>query len=284
MKICWFDEGRLGLVEDDRVYDVSEALQELPAPRYPAAPGDLLVSQLGRIRPTLEKLAPRARSRHVDEVRFASPVAQPGKIIGVPVNYAKHVDEAAAQVADFGTRYSGGIREQGFFLKAPSSLVGPSAGVRIAFSDRRNDHELELAVVIGREARHVEVSDAMSFVAGYAIGLDMVVRGPEDRSMRKSCDTYSVLGPWMVTADELSDPAALDFRLTIGSEVRQESNTKFMLMKIAEQIAFASAFYTLHPGDVIMSGTCEGVGPVRPGDVMICEFEGIGAMRVPVHG
>jgi len=110
----------------------------------------------------------------------------------------------------------------------------------------------------------------------------MTVRGPEDRSFRKSVDTYSVLGPWMVTADEITAPQFLSLRLTVNGQLRQVANTAEMLLPIAEQIAWASSFYTLHPGDVIMTGTCEGVGPVEPGDLMHAEIEGIGAMDVRV--
>jgi 2-keto-4-pentenoate hydratase/2-oxohepta-3-ene-1,7-dioic acid hydratase in catechol pathway len=111
----------------------------------------------------------------------------------------------------------------------------------------------------------------------------MVVRGTEDRSFRKSVDTYSVLGPWMVTADEIEDPQNLSFSLAVNGEIKQQSNTNKMLMSIARQIAWGSTFYTLWPGDVIMTGTCEGVSRVQPGDTMHCVIEGIGEMDVAVR-
>jgi 2-keto-4-pentenoate hydratase/2-oxohepta-3-ene-1,7-dioic acid hydratase in catechol pathway len=153
----------------------------------------------------------------------------------------------------------------------------------VRFPTRRTDHEMELGVVIGKTASNVPVSQALSHVAGYAIALDMVVRGPEDRSMRKSIDSYAVLGPWLVTADEIAQPQDLAFRLSVNGELRQQSNTKFMIMDIARQIAWASSFYTLLPGDVVMTGTCEGVAQVLPGDLMHCEIDGIGAMDVAVR-
>ena len=125
--------------------------------------------------------------------------------------------------------------------------------------------------------------DALDYVAGYAIALDMVVRGSEDRSFRKSIDTYAVLGPWLVTADEIPDPDALSFELAVNGETRQKSTTALMIMDVRRQIEWASRFYTLHPGDVLMTGTCEGVGRVVPGDAMTLTFEGIGAMEVPVR-
>jgi len=260
MKICWYNHQQLGAVVGGRVHDVSAALEALPPARYPATPGDLLTAHLDTVRAAIDLLLPSAASIPVEEARFLSPVANPGKIIGVPVNYADHVAEAKA-----------------------SSLVGPGEGVALRFPERLSHHELELGVVIGRTAANVSPAEAMSCVAGYAIALDMTVRGPEDRSLRKSVDSYSVLGPWLVTADDIADPQALDIRLRVNGEVRQQASTAEMIIGIAEQIAWASSYYTLHPGDIIMSGTCAGVGRVLPGDVMQCEIAGIGAMTVAVR-
>jgi 2-keto-4-pentenoate hydratase/2-oxohepta-3-ene-1,7-dioic acid hydratase in catechol pathway len=108
------------------------------------------------------------------------------------------------------------------------------------------------------------------------------VRGTEDRSFRKSIDTYTVLGPWLTTADEVAEPQALDFRLKVNGETRQESNTRHMIMSLKRQIAWASRFYTLHPGDIFMTGTCEGVGPVAKGDVLDCEIDGVAAGKLTI--
>ena len=141
MKICWYDQQQLGAVVDGRVYDVSAALAALPAARYPAAAGDLLLAHLDTVRAEIERLLPTAASQPVDQVRFLSPVANPGKIIGVPVNYADHVAEANADQATFTDRYKGGIRDQGLFLKAAGSLVGRlglvSRGLRCVQSSGR---------------------------------------------------------------------------------------------------------------------------------------------------
>ncbi|MCA1246144.1 fumarylacetoacetate hydrolase family protein [Massilia sp. MS-15] len=283
MKICWYNQQQLGAVIDGRVFDVSAALEALPAARYPAAPGDLLVAHLDGVRAAIAALLPDAASIPVEEARFLSPVANPGKIIGVPVNYADHVAEANADQATFTDRYKGAVREQGLFLKAASALVGPSEGVALRFPQRLSHHEMELGVVIGKTVANVSVDDALSCVAGYAIALDMTVRGPEDRSLRKSVDSYAVLGPWMVTADEAGDAEQLDIELQVNGVLRQKANTAEMLIGLAEQIAWASSYYTLYPGDIIMSGTCAGVGQVLPGDVMDCAIDGIGAMRVAVR-
>jgi len=283
MNICWYDQHQLGVVADGRVYAVGGALAALPAARYPAAPGDLLIANLDTVRAAIERLLPNAPSKPVSEVRFLSPVANPGKIIGVPVNYADHVAEANADQATFTDRYKGPIREQGLFLKAASALVGPSEGVALRFPERLSHHEMELGVVIGKTAANVSQEDALSYVAGYAIALDMTVRGPEDRSLRKSLDSYAVLGPWLVTADAVDDAQRLDISLSVNGAPRQRASTAEMIIGIAEQIAWASSYYTLHPGDIIMSGTCAGVGQVLPGDVIDCAIEHIGAMRVAVR-
>ncbi len=282
MKLCWFDNHRLGVVIDDTVRDVSRALDCIGPDRYPLPGGDPVVSQLDRIGPLIEDLVDGADSKPLESARLLSPVARPNKIVGTPANYLKHVEEVEDDIEIVTTRYAGTVRDQGLFLKAVSALTGPSDGVHLRFPDRRTDHEIELAVIIGKKASAVSQDDALDHVAGYAIGLDMVVRGPEDRSFRKSIDTYAVLGPWLTTADEIADPGNLEFSLHVNGVRRQASSTRFMILSIAEQIAWASEFYTLLPGDVIMTGTCEGVGAVNPGDVLHCEIQDIGAMDVAV--
>jgi 2,4-didehydro-3-deoxy-L-rhamnonate hydrolase len=283
MRLCWFDDHRLGLVRDDRVFDVSSVMDGVDRRTYPAQLGDFLISNLEQLRPAILRAADDTRGRDIAAVRFLSPVAQPTKIIGTPVNYLKHVEEAEAQVEAFTSRYQGSIREQGMFLKAVSALVGTSEGVTLRFPERRNDHEMELGVVIGRKGSNIAESAALEHVAGYSIALDMVVRGSEDRSFRKSIDSYAVLGPWLVTSDEIPDPGNLDFSLSVNGTLRQASNTRFMILNVAQQIAWASQFYTLWPGDIIMTGTCEGVGPVHAGDRMHCVIESVGAVDVLVR-
>lgn len=284
MKICWFNEDRLGVANDGIVTDVTDALRALPMPSYPNRFGDLVVANLDTLCAAIDALPDNRTKHRVDEITLLSPVANPGKIIGVPVNYQKHVDEALADVATFSGRETGSVLEQGFFLKAGSSLIGCGQAVQITMPERLTHHEIELAVVIGKKVRGVSEVDALSCIAGYCIGLDMTVRGPEDRSLRKSLDTYTVLGPWLVTADEIASPQQLGLRLQVNGNNRQVANTAEMLVGIAEQIAWVSQFYTLEPGDVIMTGTCEGVGPVVPGDIMQAKIEMIGSMRVAVIG
>lgn len=283
MKICRFDGIRLGLVEGDSVRDVTAALDCLPRYGYPWPPGDALIANLDAVRLRIEQLAPAASPMPVASVRLASPVANPGKIIGAPVNYRKHLEEAREhREIHFGQPVSE-IERIGLFLKATSSLAGPSDGVAIRHLDRRNDHEVELVAVIGRGGRNIGRNDALAHVAGYCIGLDMTVRGSEERSMRKSIDSFSVLGPWLVTTDEIADPRALDVELCVNDARRQAASTSDLILDVPRLIELASSFYTLHPGDLLYTGTPEGVGPVKPGDAITARISGIGTLNVAVR-
>jgi 2-keto-4-pentenoate hydratase/2-oxohepta-3-ene-1,7-dioic acid hydratase in catechol pathway len=283
MRFCRYNDDRIGVVRDGNVHDVTQVSEMLPQVRYPYPRGDALIANLDTLRPRMEELADAANPVPISEVTLLSPVANPTKVIGTPANYKAHAAEAQADTGISQGRPARSIEDQGLFLKANSALIGPGEGVALRFPDRRTDHEAELGVIIGKTANNIGYDEALDYVAGYAIALDMVVRGPEDRSFRKSVDTYAVLGPWVVTADEISDPEVLNFTLTIGGEVRQTSNTSQMIMDLRRQISWGSEFYTLHPGDIIMTGTCEGVSKVEPGDVMHLEFDAIGAMDVPIR-
>ena len=282
MRLCRFDDNRLGFVAEDGIRDVTAVLARLPEARYPFPRHDALIAHLDTLRPEIERLARTARAVAPDRVKLLSPVANPGKIVAAPVNYKKHLEEA---LADRGIHHGNlvqEIRKAGMFLKATSSLVGAGEGVRLVHTDRRNDHEVELAVVIGRKAKDVSEDEAMQCVAGYCIGLDMTIRGPEERSLRKSPDSYCVLGPWLVTRDEVPDPGALGVKIEVNGAVRQDARTSDLILSIAELIAWGSSFYTLHPGDVLLTGTPQGVGPVHAGDVMTATIERIGSMRIAV--
>jgi 2,4-diketo-3-deoxy-L-fuconate hydrolase len=271
--------GGYGLVEGDQVIDITG---HVPLDQDPDDFADPLVAAVPRLRELDAKVLRSGARRPLSEVALLSPVRRPSKILAAPNNFREHtaemhsVDEASA------TRMAG-IADAGFFLKATSSLVGPSQGVRVRFPERRTDHEIEFVIIIGaRVDRPVTADRAMACVAGYALGLDITLRGPEERSFRKSIDTYTVLGPWLTTADEIADPMRLDMRLSVNGETRQATSLSDMVMGVADQVAFASRYYTLHPGDLIYTGSPSGVGPIRPGDVMHLEATGLGSMRVDV--
>ena len=285
MRLCRFDDGRLGVVEGEHVRDVTPALDVLPSYRYPLPGHDVLVAHLDDVLARARAIVAQAPSIPLSAVRLMSPVANPGKIVAAPVNYNKHLDEVRADAAlhHHNPGHTLTIHNAGVFLKATSSLVGPGEGVVVRREDRRTDHEVELAFVIGRTASRVAAADAMKYVAGYAVGLDITIRGSEDRSFRKSADTYTVLGPWLVTADEIPDPGNLDLQLELNGELRQKSNTRYLILGVAQLIELASSFYTLHPGDLVLTGTPEGVSPIEPGDRVVASVERIGTIEVSVR-
>jgi 2-keto-4-pentenoate hydratase/2-oxohepta-3-ene-1,7-dioic acid hydratase in catechol pathway len=286
MRLCRFGEDRLGLVEGDGVRDVSAALEILPCCyQYPLPTHDVLIANLDQVADRARALAPNTPLLPLEGLKLLSPVGNPGKIVAAPVNYKQHAEEVKNNVALHNNNPAllQSIHTIGLFLKASSSLVGCGEGIAIGKPERRNDHEVELAVVIGRPGSSIPASQALDYIAGYAIGLDITIRGTEDRSFRKSPDTYSVLGPWLVTPDELPNPNNLDLSIRVNGELRQSSNTSSMILSVAELIELASSFYSLHPGDIIMTGTPEGVGQIVPGDVIVATVEKIGTMQVKVR-
>jgi 2-keto-4-pentenoate hydratase/2-oxohepta-3-ene-1,7-dioic acid hydratase in catechol pathway len=269
MRICRFDNDRLGVIRGDMVHDVSAAQDEIrKGARYDMR-GDAVIAALPQWRERLDKMAASIAGKPLSQVRLLPPVARPSKLMAAPTNYRKHIEEmnhVAEALSGGKRRFPTDIGEAGIFLKANSAVVGPSEGIPIRFPDKRNDHEIELCLIIGKEGSRISRDNALDYVAGYCLGLDMTVRGPQDRSFRKSCDGYAVLGPWMVTADEIANPDDLPLSLKVNGETRQDTNTSYLIYDIRRLIEFASEYYTLYPGDVYYTGTPEGVGPVKPGD------------------
>ena len=268
MKLCRYDDDRMGVVIGDMVHDVTAAQTEIRAATPFTAKVDPVIAVLPQWREGLETMAKSAPGKPISQVKLLSPVAKPPKLLAAPTNYAKHIEEMqkARDTSPGMGRFSPDIEKAGIFLKSNTSLVGPSEGIPMRFPDRRNDHEIELCVIIGKKGSDIPKEKAYEYVGAYCLGLDMTARGAEDRSFRKSIDGYSVLGPWLVTPDEIPDPANVPISLHVNDEKRQESNTSFLIFDIPKLIEFASAFYTLYPGDVYYTGTPDGVGPVKPGD------------------
>jgi len=285
MKLCRFNASRLGLVEGDSVRDVTQALDILPAHPYPLPTHDPLIGNLDTICKRMSTIAAASEVLPLSAAKLLSPIANPGKVVAAPVNYQKHLDEVRVDPAlhQGNVAHTAAINQIGLFLKATSSIIGPSEGVALRMLDRRNDHEIELAFVIGKTASQVKAADAMEYVAGYCIGLDITIRGAEDRSFRKSPDSYCVLGPWLVTKDEIPNPGSLDLSISVNGQTRQSSNTKYMILGVPQLIEFASAYYTLHPGDIVITGTPEGVSPIVPGDHIVATIEKIGTMELDVR-
>lgn len=271
MRIGRLIDGRYVVVADGNAYDVTPLVRNA-LKRVGEGTGDSLVRVLDMVRAELGPASFATAIGDVDTCSFAAPVAHPTKIIGAPVNYSTHVAEAEADPEiNAGARLQR-IESAGLFLKATSALVGPAEGITLRFPDRRTDHEVEVCAVIGRTTSNVDTDVALEHVAGYAIGIDATLRGPEDRSFRKSIDTYALIGPYLLTADEAGDPRGIPFSIEVNGERRQAATTGSMIKNIAELVSWASHWYTLHPGDVIMTGTPDGVGPIRPGDVLHCQM------------
>ena len=278
MRICRFGSS-YGMVCGDTVIDITTHVNNAEIPGY----GDALIRALPGLRRRDRELQSGSIRLPLSEVALLSPVRNPTKILAAPNNYREHSAEMNAS-GTVKSSLMASMDEVGFFLKATSSLVGPSEGIAVRFPERRTDYEVEAVVVIGEVVRGpVLVSDALKYAAGYSVGLDITLRGPEERSQRKSIDSYSVLGPWLVTVDDVPDLSTLNMRLSVNGEARQSVGLSDMLFNAAEQIAYASKFYTLYPGDLIYTGTPSGVGPIRGGDVIRAEIESIGAMEVKVR-
>ncbi|QVI19485.1 fumarylacetoacetate hydrolase family protein [Nocardia tengchongensis] len=201
------------------------------------------------------------------DAELRTPVADPSKIIAAPVNYRDHQVEMNVDAQ---------VGALGFFLEAPSSLLDPGGTIQLPYHDRRFDQEGELAVIIGRTARMVGEREALEYVFGYTGLLDITMRGGEDRSTRKSFDTFTPMGPVLVTADEFGDPGNVELRCWVNGQLRQHANTADLIWSVAQLISYASSVTTLYPGDIVTTGTPAGVGPIQAGDDIRLELSGIG--------
>ena len=252
MRLVTYDDGTVGCLTADRVI-------RLPARTMRDAIAAWNAGELTA--PGPEEGIP------LRDVRLRAPVADPSKIIAAPVNYRDHQTEM-----NVGSH----VGALGFFLKAPSSLLDPGGTIQLPYHDRRFDQEGELALVIGRTARRVSEHDALSYVFGYTGLLDITMRGGEDRSTRKSFDTFTPMGPVLVTADEFGDPDDVQLRCWVSGDLRQKATTRDLIWDVARLVSYASSVTTLYPGDVITTGTPAGVGPITAGDTIRLELSGLG--------
>lgn len=219
-----------------------------------------------------------------DNARLGAPVAAPGKLIIIGLNYAAHAAETNAAAP----------QQPIVVLISPQALCGPNDDIILPPGSLKTDWEVELAVVMGRTADHVSEADALSHVAGYAIANDVSERevqlqGAGQWGMGKSFPTFAPLGPWLVTADEIPDPQNLALTLQLNGKVRQRGHTSDMIFTVAQLISYISAITPLHPGDTICTGTPPGVGMgqkppefLRAGDELRLTVEGLGEQRCGV--
>ncbi len=280
MRLCTFDAGEgplTGVIEGAAVLPLRDTVEM----------GELIERGAG--------WAPAGPAHPLDSVRLLAPIVPRRNVFCVGWNYAEHFAEGK----DF--RPASAPQEvpehPALFTKNPFAIIGPEAGIRhpAPISDQL-DYEVELAVIIGRRGRDIALGDALAHVFGYTVANDVSVRDVQ-RSWHggqwfkgKNFDTHLPLGPWIVTADEIPDPQSLRITTKVNGAVKQDSNTKHMVFPVARIIAELSAGLTLHPGDVIITGTPEGVGMgrkppewLKPGDVVELEIEKIGVLRNPVE-
>ena len=278
MKLARYDhfEGpRIGLVEKGRIADLSMGGLSFPTMTALIAAGDDGLDEaraVGRIAPWMS----------LADVRLLAPVERPGKYLAIGMNYAKHLDEAD-KLGVARAKYQTWFNKQTTCITGPYDDIAPGPTQKL-------DYEVELGAVIGKAAKNVDGADAKNHVFGYFIANDVSARDWQFHTptftMGKSFDTHGPIGPWIVTVDELDDPHKLALRSYVNGELRQQNNTANMIHDLWAQIAYLSQAFTLETGDLIATGTPEGVGvgmepPVflQPGDVVRCEIDGIGAIE-----
>jgi 2-keto-4-pentenoate hydratase/2-oxohepta-3-ene-1,7-dioic acid hydratase in catechol pathway len=286
---------RLGVVEGDLVIDV-ERLGAKAGQAFPSTMLDLIdlgpaaLAALGEALDAQRSHWPVGAALPLGNVRLLAPIPRPRKnIFGIGLNYVEHVAESA-RTLDTSKELP---KQPVIFSKPPTSVIGPGEAIEHNRKiTQQLDWEVELVVVIGRTARRVSEADALGHVFGYSVLIDVSARDNRRAGQwiySKGQDTYAPFGPCIVTADEIGDPHALDLWLTVNGETKQRSNTRHMLFKIPTLIADISAAITLEAGDIIASGTPDGVGAGRtpqewlwPGDVVEAGVDRIGTIRHPV--
>ena len=286
------DSARLGAIVDGQVIDI----EQLGDAAHVSLPNDMLAFiDLG---PTAVQTATALLNEYKDQwpvgtalplqnVKLLAPIPRPRKnIFGIGLNYVEHVEESSRSLDT-----SADLPKQPIiFSKPPTSVIGPDDAIEHnAKITQQLDWEVELAAIIGTRAKRVDEKDALAYVFGYSLMIDMSARDCRRAGQwiySKGQDTFAPFGPCIVTADEIPDPQTLDLWLTVNGEMKQKSNTRFMLFNVAHLISDISAGMTLEPGDIIATGTPAGVGAGRtpqewvwPGDVIEACVEGIGTLR-----
>lgn len=279
MKIGTFtanDSTRMGIIVDNSVVDLSRV-----APKLPGDMKSFLMAGEAAWQAAQDAESHQTSRIPLDEVRLEAPILNPGKILAIGFNYADHVAETDNEIPS----------HQIWFNKQWNSVTGPGDNTLIpAVAPNFVDYEAEMCLIIGRRCRHVPKERAQEVIFGYTCGNDVSVRDWQLRTSQftlgKSFYSHAPIGPWIVTADEFGDPHNKELRCFINDEERQHTNTRHMIFDCFDQIAELSAAFPLDPGDLIFTGTTEGVGgtmkPPRflaPGDRMRVEIEGIGALE-----
>jgi len=286
MKIGYFSSkgaGFVGAVFGERVFNLSEAASRVGKQVF----SDLtLLLRQERFNVTLfTELYHQERNREecwhrLENLSFL-PLLRPGKIICLGLNYVEHAREGNVPIPE----------EPIYFEKAVTSIIAHNQPVMYPPHLGRIDPEVELAFVIGKHARGVKEIEAEAYIAGYTILNDMTARDLQRKDIEnrhpwyrsKSIDTFCPIGPWMVTADEVDLQEALMIQLRVNGQVRQNSSTRYLVFNVPALLCRISELITLEPGDIISTGTPEGIAPIYPGDIMEAEIEKIGILRNPIN-
>jgi 2-keto-4-pentenoate hydratase/2-oxohepta-3-ene-1,7-dioic acid hydratase in catechol pathway len=286
---------RIGVLADYRMVAVGEDGDAVDVSHLLAAPGtrpgpdgvtDRLAALAGRLAVVRDYLAGRPAPPRLPAagLRFEAPNPRPRTLLAAPVNFRAHAGELGDRSPERGALDA---RQLGLIVLAPGSVTGPSGRIELPDLPGREFHfEGEVAVVIGRAARDVAESAALDHVLGYTGLIDVTLRlsdqDREERSMRKSYHTFTPIGPWLVTADEVGDPAELELELSCNGEPRQRGRLRDLILDVPGLVSRASRMLPLLPGDVIATGTPAGVGPIVPGDELSLRVSRVGELRMPV--
>ena len=273
------NEAKLGAVKGDGVIDLTR-----PFPSISDNPIEL-IQQWSEAKPDLEKIVSESTpDAALANVRLLAPVARPGKIMAIGLNYADHIRETGQKMPP----------HQIWFTKAVTSINGPFDPIELPVASAQLDYEAELVVIIGKRCKHVPRERAAEVVFGYCAGNDVSVRDWQMQTAQwvlgKSFDTHAPIGPWIVTADEMGDPHTMGIRCFVNGERRQDSNTGNLVFNVYDQIAHLSRAMTLEPGDIIFTGTPGGVGLamqppqwLKAGDKVRVEIDRIGAIEAEIR-
>ncbi|HEX7758170.1 MAG TPA: fumarylacetoacetate hydrolase family protein [Caulobacteraceae bacterium] len=278
MKLAAFDAGQgreLGVVTDDGLVSITRG-----APGLVAEMTDL-IARWPQVQSAIAALAAtRAPDAVLADVRLLAPIARPGKIMAIGLNYADHIAESGQETP----------AHQVWFSKAVTAVNGPNDPIRIPKVSPFLDYEAELVAIVGSGGKHIARADAAAAIFGFCVGNDATVRDWQHRTSQwvlgKSFDSHAPFGPWITTSDELGDPHALGVRCLVNGEPRQASNTSHLVFDVWAQVEHLSQAMTLEPGDVIYSGTPGGVGAamtprrfLKDGDVVRVEIDRLGAIE-----
>lgn len=283
MKLLRYEVGgsaRLGVLVGEEIVPLAPIADRYPTMLSIIAGGD---EALAKVRSVADAAADKIALR---KAKLLAPIERPGKYLAIGMNYGKHGEEAARLGVEMPKR-------QFWFNKQTTCLSGPYDDIDPGVTEKL-DYEVELGVVIGKAAKGVSEADAHKHVFGYFVANDVSARDWQFHTptftMGKSFDTHGPIGPWIVTADEIADPHALDLRCWVNGELRQDANTSDLIYDIWQQISYLSTAFTLEPGDLIATGTPSGVGVamepplfLQSGDVIRCEVEKIGTIENKVR-